>query len=292
MTSVWFSLALVAYFFNSIAFVIDKYLLSAAIPRPFAYAFWVAILSLPVVVFIPFGVQKIPDLAYLTIASVSGGTFFIALIYLYRAIRKTNVSIASTQVSVMSVAFAYALSVFLLGDSFSAVDAAAFAVLILGIILIGKTGQHVWWEAFLGGMFFGVSLVTLKMSFDLSNFVNGFFWTRMGFIGSALVTLPFPSARKEVFGSYARVRINSKFLFVLGKIIAGLGFLLLDLAIQLGNVALVNALLALQFIFIFVLSLMLGGKVPALAEDTALPVLVRKFSGIALVVVGIIVLFK
>ena len=291
MTSVWLSFALVAYFFNSIAFVIDKYLLSAAIPRPFAYAFWVAILSLAVVVFIPFGVQ-IPDLSYLVIAFISGGTFFVGLIYLYRAIRKTNVSIASTQVSVMSVAFAYGLSVFLLGGSFFVVDLVAFAVVILGILLVGKTGQRVWREAFIGGMLFGVSLVTLKMSFDLSNFVNGFFWTRVGFIGSALITLPFSSARKEVLGSYVRTHINHKFLFILSKVIAGLGFLLLDLAIQLGNVALVNALLGIQFTFIFTLSLVLGGRVPALAEDTAFPALVRKFSGIALVVVGIIILFR
>ncbi|MBI2068827.1 MAG: hypothetical protein HYT67_01850 [Candidatus Yanofskybacteria bacterium] len=291
MISVWFSLAVVAYFFNSIAFIIDKYLLSTAIPRPFAYAFWVAILSLPVVVFIPFGVE-IPDLAYLTVAFISGGTFFVGLTYLYRAIRKTNVSIASTQVSVMSVAFAYGLSVFLLGGSFFVVDLVAFAIVILGILLVGKTGQHVWWEAFVGGMLFGVSLVTLKMSFDLSDFVNGFFWTRIGFVCFALLTLPFPLARKEISGSYAQARINSKFLFVLGKVIAGLGFLLLDLAIQIGNVALVNALLGIQFIFILILSLILGGRVPALAEDTAFPILVRKFSGIALVVVGIILLFK
>ena len=74
--------------------------------------------------------------------------------------------------------------------------------------------------------------------------------------------------------------------------IAGLGFLLLDLAIQLGNVALVNALLGIQFIFILILSLILGGRVPALAEDTAFPILVKKFFGITLVVVGIILLFK
>jgi uncharacterized membrane protein len=291
MTIVWLSLALIAYLFNSVAFIIDKYLLTAVIPRPFGYAFWVAVLSLAVVVFIPFGVH-LQDLSYLTIAFISGGTFFMALIYLYRAIRKSSVSVASTQVSVMSVAFAYFLSIFLLGDSFMVRDLIAFGVVALGITLLGKTGQHVWREAFIGGLLFGISLVTLKMSFDLSNFINGFFWTRMGFIGAALITLPFPIARKEIFHSYKGSQLTSKFLFVLGKIIAGLGFLFLDLAIQLGNVALVNALLGSQFVFIFILSLMLGGKVPAVAEDTALPTLVRKFSGIILVIIGLTQLFK
>ncbi|MEX2090599.1 MAG: DMT family transporter [Candidatus Paceibacterota bacterium] len=291
MTSVSLFLALVAYFFISIAFIIDKYLLSAAIPRPFAYAFWVTILSSAVVVFIPLGVQ-IPDLSYLAIAFISGSTFFVGLIYLYQAIRKTNVSIASTHVSVMSVVFAYVLSIFLLGDHFFLSDLLAFAIVVLGIMLIGKTGQHVWGEAFIGGMLFGISLVTLKMSFDLSNFVNGFFWTRIGFIGAAFMTLLFPSARKEIFGSYKKARVNSKVLFILSKIIAGLGFILLYLAIQLGNVAMINALLGLQFAFIFLLSLILGHRIPEIAEHVSRAVLIKKFSGIVVVIVGLVILFK
>lgn len=289
--TLWLSIGLVAYFLTAVAFLIDKYLLTGPVRQPLAYAFWVAVFSTAVVIFIPFGVY-FPGALYLAVAFVSGATFFFGLIFLYRAIRKTDASVASTKVSVISVAFAYFLSVFMLGESFRLVDLAAFSIVMAGIFLLGKTGRSVWSEAFLGGILFGFSLVTLKLTFDLSDFVNGFFWTRVGFLGAALAMLVFPSARRDIFKSYRGSPLFFKFLFLVSKGVAGVGFLLIDIAVNLGNVALVNALLGAQFFFIFVLALIFGKKIPAIAENTNFDVLVRKFSGAALVVVGIISLFR
>ena len=289
--TLWLSIGLVAYLLTAVAFLIDKYLLTGSVRQPLAYAFWVAVFSAAVVIFIPFGVY-LPGAFYLTVAFVSGATFFFGLIFLYRAIRKTDVSVASTSVSVISVAFAYFFSVFILGETFRLMDLAAFSVVMAGIFLLGKTGRSVWSEAFLGGMFFGFSLVTLKLAFELSDFVNGFFWTRVGFLGAALAMLVSPSARREIFKSYRGSPLFSKFLFLVSKGVAGVGFLLIDIAVNLGNVALVNALLGAQFLFIFVLALIFGRKIPAIAENTNFDVLIKKFSGAALVVVGIIILFK
>lgn len=287
----WLSIALIAHFLTAVAFLIDKYLLTGPSRQPLAYAFWVAVFSAVVVIFIPFGVF-IPGSFYLMVAFVSGATFFFGLIFLYRAIRKTDVSVASTNVSVISVAFAYIFSVFLLGESFRFMDVAAFGVVMAGIFLLGKTGRSVWSEAFLGGILFGFSLVTLKLTFDLSDFVNGFFWTRVGFCGAALAMLVFPSARREVLKSYRGSPLFSKFLFLVSKGVAGIGFLLIDIAVKLGNVALVNALLGAQFLFIFVLALIFGRKIPAIAENTDPGVMVRKLSGAVLVFAGLILLFK
>src|SRR3989344_828091 len=262
----WVYIALAAHFLNAIAFVLDKYLLTTSVLRPFAYAFWVAILSSVVVVLIPAGIF-LPDWFFLVNSFISGGTFFFALIFLYRAIQKTDVSIASTKVSSLSVAFAYLFSIFILGDSFSVNKLLAFGLVVTGVILLGKVGKRVWREAFLAGMLFGISLVTLKLSFDLSDFVNGFFWTRIGFVVTALAMLVLPSARKEVAYSFKASRASSKFIFLFSKGIAGTGFVLLDVAIRLGNVALVNALLGVQFVLIFALSFIFGRKIPALAED-------------------------
>ena len=289
--SIWLSIALVAHFLTAVAFLIDKYLLADSTRPPLAYAFWVAVFSGVVVILIPFGVF-IPGLFYLAVAFVSGATFFFGLIFLYRAIRKTDASVASTNVSVISVAFAYFFSIFILGESFKLMDVAALGVVMAGIFLLGRAGRSIWSEAFLGGMLFGFSLVTLKLTFDLSDFVNGFFWTRLGFLGAALTMLVFPVARREIFKSYQGSPLSSKFLFLVGKGVAGVGFLLIDIAVNLGNVALVNALLGAQFLFIFVLALIFGKRVPAIAEHIGFDVLVRKFSGAALVVIGIIILFK
>lgn len=287
----WLYIALAAHFLTAIAFIIDKYLLAGPNIKPLVYAFWVAILSSIVFILIPLGIF-VPDSFYLLIALTSGATFFLALVFLYRAIRRTDVSIASTQVSAMSVAFAYFFSIFFLGESFTVMNFVAFGIVIIGIILLGRTGQHVWREALLGGMLFGLSLVTLKMSFDLSDFINGFFWTRVGFVGTAVATLILPRTRKNIAESYWGTRVSSKFIFLLGKFFAGTGFILLDFAVRLGNVALVNALLGAQFIFIFLLALIVGLKVPKVAEDISPSILLRKFSGMALVVVGLLALYK
>lgn len=287
----WLYIALTAYFLTAIAFIIDKYLLTSRRIRPFVYAFWVAILSSVVFILVPFGIF-VPDPFYVLIASISGATFFLALIFLYRAIRKADVSVASTKVSAMSVAFAYLFSIFFLGDSFMTINLTAFGIIMVGIILLGRTGRNIWPEALIGGALFGLSLVTLKMSFDLADFINGFFWTRVGFIGTAVATLIAPKMRRDLFESYRDTHVSSKMLFLLGKLVAGTGFFLLNFAIRLGNVALVNALLGAQFVFIFFFAYIVGAKVPAVAEKVSASILLRKFSGMALVVVGLLILFR
>src|SRR3989338_5010811 len=85
----WIYLALTAYFVNAIAFVIDKHLLSSSLPRPFAYAFGVSILSILAVVLIPFGVAWL-GVQYFFISFVSGTAFFIALFFLYKSIKLSD----------------------------------------------------------------------------------------------------------------------------------------------------------------------------------------------------------
>ena len=132
-------------------------------------------------------------------AFVSGGMFFFGLIFLYKAIKKTDVSVASTKVGVLGVVFTYIFSVLILKDYFSNLDVFGLGFMVAGILLIGKTGKGVWREALVAGMGFGISTVLLKLTFNNSTFLNGFFWTRMGLVGMAFLTLIHPFARKEMF---------------------------------------------------------------------------------------------
>ena len=88
----WLYLAITAYFINAVVFVIDKYLLAAPIPKYRAYAFGVSVLSLGAVFLIPFGVSWY-GLNYFLIAVSAGASFFIGLIFLYRAIRESDISV-------------------------------------------------------------------------------------------------------------------------------------------------------------------------------------------------------
>lgn len=287
----WLYLAILAYFINAIAFIIDKHLISSYIPRPLAYAFGVSILSFLAVVLIPFGVSWL-GLNYFIIAFISGTSFFIALFFLYTAIKVSDASVASTNVGTLSAIFTYIFSILILHNKLGLNNGFAFVILVLGLLFIGLVKRNIVKYSILSGLLFGLSMVLLKWTFNASDFINGIFWTRIGFVGSAFSILFFSSARKEIYNSFHVAPRKSIFLFVLNKIIAGIGFIVYYYAVSLGEVSLINALLGVQFVFIFILALVFGNKLSGVSENIKGKVLAGKLIGIALIVLGFIILFR
>ena len=287
----WLYIALAAYLINAIVFIIDKYLLSSPIPRPFAYAFWVAILSSIAVLLLPVGVIWVSSF-YFIIALISGAAFFGGLIFLYKSVKLTDVSIAATNAGVLSAVFTYLFSFLILKDKFIFSNEIAFMLLVAGIFFLGKIKRNIFKYSLTTGLFFGLSLVLLKWTFNEANFINGIFWTRMGFAGAGILSLMFYGARKEIAASLKNVSKSSKFWLVTGKIMAGAGFLLLYYSIKLGDVSLVSALLGTQFLFVFILAVILRNKVPGIAENLSGKILLNKLLGIGFIIVGFLVLFK
>ena len=286
----WLYLALIAYFINACVFIIDKYLLSAPIPKYHAYAFGVSVLSLSSLLLIPFGVSW-HGISYFLVALASGAAFFAGITFFYKAIKESDVSLAATQTGTMGAIFTYVFSVLILKDSLPLTGLFAFFFLVGGIFLLGKLQKHIFVTALLAGIFFGLSYVLLKVSFNSSDFVNGLFWTRMGFVGTAFLTLVSGHVRGEIRSSYRNSASRSKALFVFNKFIAGVGFVILYFAIQLGNVSLVNALLGLQFMFTFLLVIVLRDRVPGIKENLDRPALIHKLAGITSVLIGLLILF-
>jgi len=282
----WITLALTAYLLSAIAFVVDKYLLALPIPKPFPYAFWVAILSLPIFLIIPFFNIYIPGATYLLIAFTSGAAFFGALILLYTAVKKTDISVASTQVGVSTSIFTYILSLLILKEVLPLNNIIAITALVLGMLALGRAGRGILKYALFAGFLFGLSFVLLKWTFTASDFVNGFLWTRAGFIGAAFLSLLLPYARKEVRSSFKKAPRVSMAVFAGNKLLAGTGFLLLYYSILLGSVTIINALLGFQFLFIFLVAFALRNKLPGVKENIEKKVLRNKLIGITLVITG------
>ena len=287
----WIYLALIAYFIDASAYIIDKHLLGAKILKPYSYAIGVSFLSLGVFVLIPFGVHWY-GWTYLCISLLSGALFFIALINLYKAIIMSDISVVSTQVGTVGAIFTQIFSLIILRESLSFSSNLAIAFLIFGIVLLGWSEKHILKYAVIAGVLSALYFVLLKLSFNLSNLVNGIFWTRLGFIGAAVVAMLVPSFRKEAFSNLKSAPASSKFLFVLNKIISGTGFVILYISIQLGNVSIVNSMLGFQFLFTFILAVTLRNKIRGLEYHLDRKVLIRKISGIAAVLVGFIILFR
>jgi uncharacterized membrane protein len=286
----WLYLALTAYFINAIVYIIDKHLLSGHIPKYHAYSFGVALLSLTSIVLLPLGASW-QGFTYFLLSMASGASFFVGLMFLYKAVKESDVSIAATQVGTMGAIFTYLFSIIILGESLPLLNSFAFILLVLGIFLLGKIERHVFISAILAGILFGASYVLLKLSFNQGGFINGLFWTRVGFVGTAFLSLLSSHVRREIKFSVRNAPAKSKFLFVFNKFLAGIGFIILYLAINLGSVSLVNALLGIQFMFTFALVILLRDKVSGIKERIDKTALFYKIAGITSVLVGFVILF-
>lgn len=287
MFDMWIYVALGAYLINAAVFVIDKYLLAAPIPKPFVYAFWSGLLSSVILALPLFFEITLHDFFYYSIAFTSGAFFFGALIFLYGAIRKSDVSIASTQVGVMGAIFTFIFSLVILGETFSSGNITAFVLLVAGIYFLGAAGgKAIFKYALAAGVLFGLSFVLLKWTFNASDLLDGIFWTRIGFIGSAVLSLISSRARKEVKSSFQKAPNFSKAVYVGNKTLAGIGFLILYYAIQMGSVTIVNAMLGFQFLFVFLIAYLLRNKIPGVREHIEKAILTRKLIGFMLVIAG------
>jgi hypothetical protein len=287
---IWLYVALVAYLVNAVAFILDKYLLHAPIPRPFAYSFWVALLSSAALVLIPFGVT-IPTLKFFLIAMTSGASFFIGLIFLYRAIRISEISIVATKVGAITAVATFIFSSLLQGHiELIRPYSIALGLMVFGMLILNKFEIKIFGMTALSGLFSGLSFTLLKWLFSNADLVNGIFWSRMGFIGAALFSLFFVAARLDIVSSFKHATKSSKFLFLGNKIVAAGGFILLYFAIYMGNSALINGLAGLQYVFVFMMALLFRNKIPGIAENLNDRALTVKIIGLLCIVDGFIIL--
>ena len=282
-------MALFAYFVDAIVFIIDKYLIASRITDPYVYAFGGAILSAGAIVLIPFGVSM-PSLFYLATALISGGAFFIAIVFIYKAVKISDVSVVSTNVGAISAIFTYIFSFLILKDTLSNIHFFAFLLLVAGIFFIGRIEKSILKYSIISGLFLGLSFVLMKWDFNHSGFINGIFWTRVGFVLAGLLSLLDKTIRNNVSASLRSTSKSSKLIFIFNKVLAGIGFVMIYYAIRLGNVSLVNALLGFQFVFVFLLAVIIKGKLSEVGENLQRPVLINKILGIVFVFVGFLTL--
>lgn len=80
-------------------------------------------------------------------------------------------------------------------------------------------------------------------------------------------------------------------LFIANKTLAGFAFLMLNYAIAIGNITLVNALEGVKYIFLLLLVFIISKFRPTiLQEETTFFVLLQKTIAIALIFLGILLL--
>lgn len=293
----WIYIALAAQALNAVAFLVDKYLVGPrADVRPVIYAFYVGILSGPVVWLLPFGVVSWPDNQLIRLSLVTAVAYLSSLVFLYKSLRVADASDVAPIMGAVSALATLFFRWWILKDGLSDNFMLAFFLLVLGTILMSyfRFDKRSFFNVLLAGTLFGLATVWAKEIFTQTTFWNGFFWSRMGNVVVAIALLAQPSNCKAIFKHLHHATGQTKVLVVGNKILASLAFLLILWAIQLGDVSMVSAIGGMQFIFLIILALIFAKKFPDYFVETIRirSALIQKIVAIALIVCGYFLLFS
>lgn len=281
----WIFLAVAGQFLNALVAIFDKYIVSdeKVLPRPFVYAFYSCLLTgFWVVVFLlglfpsfsglgvpTFANVSTPSIQVVALSFLAAYTFFLALVSMYDALRRAD---ASTVIPIVgSVA---GLSTF--GLSYVFLDAAHSQNFIWGILLLA-TGTmlvaqtvpkyDVILQTVHSGLFFAFHWITMKGLFLETTFDNGFFWSRIGFILFTLSLLLIPMYLDKIRSQTATATKKTGLMVIMAKTLAGIAAFLMLKATDLGDVAVVQALDGIRFLFILIIGSLFAHWLPQSAAD-------------------------
>ena len=318
----WLAAAIGSYFINAGINVADKFILSKKIHSSITYAFYVGIWSVFNVVLLFFN-PYMPGLKELVIDLSAGILFLATLIFWYKALHQSEATRVVPIVGALIPIFTLLLSAIFLNESIQDKQIVAFFILIFGGVLISvrKTKIYIINQAIervkvvfgnilgkfhagyrptrrllinsvLSALCFSLFYVSMKYIYMHQPFIGGFVWSRLGsFLGALLIFLV-PDWRGLIMDHKDEAKSAKNMAFFLSvRLMASLGFIVLNWSISLGNVAMINALQGTQYLFLIILVLIMSSKFPKiLNEELGRGVMVQKMIGIMLVGMGLYVL--
>lgn len=271
----WMAVALGGYFFNAVAALLDKYLLSGPIKAPAVYAFFVSLFSLFTLFFIPFGFQFF-GWQTTGLFLLSGALFLYGLVAFYAAVQQNEVSriapLVGTVVSLIAFGAVFLPGLFSEG-TFTVIHILALLLLISGGLLISfdlplRRGERIPVAVIAAGIAMGVSLLLLKYGYADANFVSGLVWSRLGMFVAGLSLLLIPVFRRQIlagsgrFSAPSRAVVHTGAVFIINKACGGIATFLIAYAAFLGPISFVQALSGMQYVFLLALALPLSLRYP------------------------------
>lgn len=309
----WITSVIIGQFLNALVILNDRFIVSKNIvPRPIVYAFYVSFLSIFALGALPFGVTW-PSLNTIVFSIIAAITYLFSILLLYKSLKISKASEVVPVVGGVATISTLISSVLILNTGLpnsSGRSIIGFFFLVLGMVLIS---HFIFTRRSLmlligSGIFFGLSSVLMKVIFSDADFINGFFWSRLANVVMALTLLLIPSVyrtiKSDLVGRNKDASIASKtkrangdrfrkiFIVLGNKILAGLAFIFILLAVKNGNVAIVNALTATQYVFIFIFAMLFHSLLPDyFDEKTHRHEFLHKLLATTLIVIGFFVVF-
>lgn len=309
----WILLAVGAQFLNAIVAIFDKHIVSdeKTFPKPFVYAFYTCLISgiwiiVYFVGFLPifpsgFELPSLsnvvrPTLEVVALSFLGAYTFFTALVSMFSALKEHDTSDVVPVIGSVSALGSFGLGYFFLNQTLTPNYLLGVVLLAVGTFLVSRLRfpPKTALVAIYSGLFFALHYVSLKGLFTVTSFDNGFFWSRIAFMFFALTLLMIPTYWERVREQTKTTDSHAGFLIVSNKILAGVATILILKATDLGNVAVVQALGGLQFVFILVLGIVFSVRKSKVlsTEKYRGDVMLQKAIFVAVITIGFLVLFR
>ncbi|MFH0955990.1 MAG: EamA family transporter [Candidatus Falkowbacteria bacterium] len=315
----WLFITVSAYFINAGVYLADKFLLSKKIHSSIAYAFYVGVWSIFNVSLLYFWPWT-PNLQELILDLLAGFLFLVTLVFWYKALHQSEASRVVPVVGALVPIFSFILSFVFLGEILSQQQFLAFIILICGGVLISikHTKVYVYQKvvnrfrevigdiignvpagvqptsrllvnSVAAAVFFATYYVLMKYIYMYQPFVGSFVWSRLGSFVGVILMLFVPEWRRVIFKQQRGAKTpKNLFFFLTVRLLAAAAFIMINWAISLGNVAIVNALQGVQYLFLFVIIVLISNKFPKmLNEQLGGGVLLQKLIGTIMICLGL-----
>lgn len=287
---------LLAYLLNSLAVTIDKFLLVKSIPNPLTYIFYISAVSLLILVALP--LTHYPSSLVLLLASTSTLWWTIGAYLMFAAVKVGQVTRVIPVIGTITALILLAHAA--LAQTISQTQSLAVVILIGGLIFLtwpdlgGRLTKPELLLELGSAIFFAASYLILKEAYLRENFLTVLVYSRLILIPLAAIILLIPHFRQIVL-SVKKQNINflskTGLLFGFGQALGGIQQLLLTFSISLATPALVNSLQGVQYVFLFLFSLILSKKYPGVfSENWSVLLIVSKLVGIGLIGIGLYLL--
>lgn len=297
----WLIITIAAYFIFAAVFLIDKYLLTGPIPNPKVYSFYIGVLGIAVLLFIPFIDFYVLEPLQLFFAFISGASFVLAILWFFKGLKLFEPSRIVPAVGGVLPIFTFLLVYLFSGrkQTFQSWEVLAFILLVLGSVLITyekskKLSLKSFKISIVAAFFFALSFVFAKYVYLEYPFLLGLVWIRLGGVSAALIFLLSPKLRKELFQQKIGLQKNTALIFLSSQSAGALAGILQNWAIALAPliyVAFINALQGVQYVFLLILAGLISLKFPkVLKEQIAKEVIFQKVVAILLIGIGLVLL--
>lgn len=307
----WILLAAAGQFINAVVAILDKYIVTDAkvLPRPFVYAFYSCIATgfwgvFFLLSFIPgldslgipsFANVRAPSIEVVAMSFLASYTFFMALVSMYTALKEADASDVMPAIGAISAVSSFGMAYAFLGAAVSANFIWGILFLSVGTYFLSQIRfkKSIILHVIHSGIFFALHYVAMKGLFLETNFDDGFFWSRISLVLFALSLLLVPTYYAKITAQTKNTTKKTGVLVLVAKVLAGVAAFMLLKATDLGDVAVVQALDGLKFVFIIIIGITLGRFIPHTAGENEFQfkTVIRKALYIAIIAVGFVILF-